>query len=131
MSLVILALMYLIALIILIADAIRRSRHLKKISLLAKNSLNNETTYAIQFTNETIIFITEKMKTELTWSYWEGYREVNGTLFLFIKDHLYHSTSFSPAEIGEENFESLSSIVKENLPELEENSLKKWYRLSV
>lgn len=128
MLLVTLALMYLIALVILIADAVRRSRHLKKINLLVESSLNNEITYAIQFANETITFITEKTKTELTWSFWEGYREVDGTLFLFIKDHLYNSTSFSAAEIGEENFESLRSVVKKNLPELEENSLKKWCR---
>lgn len=131
MSLMILALMYLIGLIVLIVDAIRRSRHLKKVDLLLNNSLSDEATYSIQFTEETITFITDKIRTEVAWSYWEGYREVDGTLFLFTKDHLYHSTSFSSAEIGISNFESLRSIVKERLPELEEISLKKWYQLVV
>lgn len=129
MSLVTLTIMFLIALIVLTRDFIRKSRHAKKVQELVNNALGNENEYSIQFNDQTITFITEKVKTELLWNYWEGYREVNGALFLFIKDHLYHSTSFSSAEIGEENFESLKTIIKKELPELEESKLKRWYQL--
>ena len=32
-------------------------------------------------------------------------------------------------EIGKENFELLKTIVKKELPELEESKLKRWYQL--
>jgi len=128
MSLVILALMYVAALIVLIRDAIRRSRHVGKIDRLLKNALDNEISMSIQFTTETITFITDKVKSEIAWTYWNGYREVDGNVFLFIKDGLYNATSFSAAEIGEDNLEALRSIVKGKLPELQEKDLISWYR---
>jgi hypothetical protein len=129
MSLWILFVMFLIALIILTKDFIRKARHAKKMQALVNSAIQNENDYSIQFNDKTISFITDKVKTELSWNYWEGYREVDGTLFLFIKDHLYHGTSFSSAEIGTENFETLRAIVKNALPELEENKIRNWYQL--
>jgi hypothetical protein len=129
MSLVMLTLMLLIAIVALTRDFIRKSRHAKKVQVVISSAIGNENEYLIQFNDKTITFITEKVKTEFSWNYWEGYREVNGTLFLFIKGYLYHSTSFSSAEIGSENLESLKTIVKKELPQLEESKLKRWYRL--
>lgn len=129
MSSLILFLMFLIALIVLTKDFIRKSQHAKKVQAVVSNAIHNENDYSIQFDDKAIHFITDKVKTELSWNYWEGYREVNGTLFLFIKDYLYHSTSFSAPEIGAENFEDLKKIVQTRLPELSEADLKKWYVL--
>lgn len=129
MSLLMLSLMFLIALFVLTKDFIRKSQHAKKVQTIVNSAIQNEDNHSIQFNDKTITFITDKAKSEVLWNYWEGYREVDGTLFLFIKDHIYHSTSFSSAEIGSENFELLRVIVKNTLLELEENKLRNWYQL--
>jgi hypothetical protein len=124
-----LAFMLLFGALALTIEFIRKSRHLKKVNLLVDSALKNETEYFIQFNDKVIVFITDKVRTEAAWSNWNGYREADGKLVLFFDGYLYHNTSFSAAEIGEENLASLKSIVKKALPELEEDFLRRWYQL--
>jgi hypothetical protein len=76
-------------------------------------------------TKKNITYITNQIKTEIAWSYWEGYTEVDDTLFLFVKNILYSANSFSAAEIGSENLEHLKKIVKAKVPELEYGKQKR------
>lgn len=75
----------------------------------------NEGTALMSFDNEKIYFTTTVHKTEINWSYYSTYSFDKDSVFIFPNHNIYEALYFSKTELGEENFQNLTTIIKENL----------------
>ena len=125
-SFILIGLMWLTAVIIILWLFIKIHRHSRLVDSLMQAALNTEIEYYITFDEDKLTFITNEVKTEVVWSYWHGYAEVEEMLVLFVKGYLYSTNTFSDAEIGLENLEQLKAIVRRKVIKLDDKDQKQY-----
>ena len=67
------------------------------------------------FDKEKLSFVTDSYKTEIKWDYYKFYSEHKKSIFFIPEDNLYEALYFSPADIGQDNFDQLRNIAKSRL----------------
>lgn len=106
---------------VIIAIIIKRQKRIHWRDKTIKSVLLTEEKIHMTFDNEKLTFITDTYKTEIKWDYYKFYTEHKDFMFFIPKDNLYNTTSFSPSEIGQNNFNDLRDIAKSKLKPLDHN----------
>ncbi len=90
---------------------------------LIREKLNEEKEYFLSFDEEKFILQTSEYNLELEWNFFKAYLESDIAIFIFPEGPLHNAHSYSPNEIGQNNFEELRRIVKIKIPPLAINNI--------
>lgn len=118
------AIAWLVGLIILVTIIIKRQKRIKWRDTTIKSFLAKEIKGHMTFDEEKLNFITDTYKTEIKWDYYKFYAEHRSSIFFIPEESLYAALYFSPADIGQDNFERLKNIAKTRLKLLDEKKDK-------
>jgi hypothetical protein len=99
------------------------------------SALETEIKYSFRYDDQKIVFITEKIRSEIAWSYYKYYAEDTSSVYLFPENaSMYSGTSFSESEIGNKAVEDLKKIARMHLVELKshttERPFRKWWKMA-
>jgi hypothetical protein len=106
------AVVWMIALVIIVAISIKRQKRIRWRDRTIKSFLSKDIKIQMAFDNEKLTFITDTYKTEIKWDYYKFYTEYRNSMFFIPKDNLYEAIGISPSEIGQINFNELREIAK-------------------
>jgi hypothetical protein len=99
------------------------------------NALESDIKHSFWYDDQKIVFITEKIKSEIAWSYYKYYAEDTSSVYFFPENtSLYSGTSFSESEIGNKAIEDLKKMARMHLVELKsqtaERPFRKWRKMA-
>ncbi len=118
------AIAWLVGLVILIVIVIKRQKRITWRNSSIKSFLSKAVACHMTFDEEKLSFVTDSYKTEIKWDYYKFYSEHKKSIFFIPEDSLYEALYFSPADIGQDNFDQLRNIAKSRLRLLDEKNGK-------
>lgn len=86
-----------------------------------KKYMDDPTQIFLEFDEEKIVFATETSRNEFKWNHFGYYLENDDFISLVNHYDILQSTSFSPSEIGSENFNELRNIIRSKLNPYQRN----------
>lgn len=92
-----------------------KNRYFSAVETEAKNQIEAEQNSIWEFTDEYFRYKDYKVDYKTNWSVFKSFRIINDNLFLDINAENSSSYIVSKKEIGEENFESLVSLVEQKI----------------